>query len=251
MRRGLLFGLTGATLLSMAGSVVAHEPSENAKQRMLDGDWLDFVWIGAEHMLTGYDHLLFLLGVLFFLTRPLDVARFVTAFTLGHTVTLLFATLLRIRVDPYLIDAVIALTVIYKAVENLDGFRRLWRVTPPPLLPMVFAFGLIHGLGLSTRLQQMTLTTDPGLVGKILMFNVGVELGQIAALLVMGLALIVWRQTAGWTRFATVINGALILAGAGLLIVQVHGFLTQPGPEAPDASASATLSPSFFNPLEA
>ncbi len=195
---------------------------------MLDGGYLDFIWLGAEHMLTGYDHLLFLLGVLFFLVRPRDVVLFITAFTLGHTLTLLGGTFAGIRVNTYLIDAIIALTVIYKAFENLDGFRRGLGITPPPLLLMVFAFGLIHGLGLSMRLQEMTLVSDSELAIKILTFNVGVELGQIAALLVMGLVLKVWRGTAGWRNFSNVANGLLMAAGAALFVVQIHGFLTTP-----------------------
>ena len=205
----------------------AHEPDEAAKQRMLDGGFWDFVGIGAEHMLTGYDHLLFLLGVLFFLKRPMDIVKFVTAFTAGHTLTLLFGTLAGIRADPYVIDAIIALTVVYKAFENLDGFRRGFGIEPPPILRMVFAFGLIHGLGLSTRLQQMTLSQVDGLVGKILAFNIGVEIGQIAALLVMGMVLSLWRTTPGWQRFTAWSNAALIAVGVLLFAIQAHGYFNQ------------------------
>lgn len=225
----LLAGLVGlVAALAHALPALAHEPSETAKQRMLDGGYLDFIWIGAEHMLTGYDHLLFLIGVLFFLSRPLDIVKFITAFTLGHTLTLLFATLLGVKVNHYLIDAVIALTVAYKAFENLDGFKKGLKVTAPPLLLMVFIFGLIHGLGLSTRLQAMTLTAEPGLIGRILTFNIGVELGQIAFLLVAGVALRLWRDTPGWRRFSVAANLALIAAGIGLFALQVHDFLNAP-----------------------
>jgi hypothetical protein len=234
---------TTAAVLALAclasTPLFAHEPTEAAKQRMLDGGYLDFIWIGAEHMLTGYDHLLFLLGVLFFLRRPVDILKFVTAFTLGHTVTLLFGTLAGLRVNHYAIDAVIALTVIYKAVENLDGFRRGLGMKAPPMLPMVFAFGLIHGLGLSTRLQDMTLVHDDDLVGRILTFNVGVELGQVAALAVMGAVLSVWRSTPGWTRFSTWSNAALIVAGIVLFAIQGYGFLNQPSDAGPAALTRA------------
>jgi len=206
----------------------AHDPTDAAKQRMLDGGYLDFIWLGAEHMLTGYDHLLFLLGVLFFLARPLDIVKFITVFTVGHTLTLLFGTFAAIQVNTYVIDAIIALTVIYKAFENLDGFKRWLGISPPPLLLMVFVFGLIHGLGLSMRLQQMTLVADSELAGKILTFNLGVEFGQIAALLVMGGVLSLWRGLAGWKPFTTAINGALIVAGAVLFALQVDGYVTTP-----------------------
>jgi hypothetical protein len=202
----------------------AHGVTEAVQQRLLNGSLLDVAWIGAEHMLTGYDHLLFLFGILLFLTSLRQVVLFVTAFTLGHTITLLFATLHGIAADPFLVDAVIALTVIYKAFENMDGFRR-WLNTPSPnLLFMVFAFGLVHGFGLSTRLQQMTIADDPRLVEKILAFNVGVELGQIAALLAMGAVLKLWRGGAEFPRLAQAANVALIVAGAGLFALQLGHF---------------------------
>lgn len=237
---GLAIGLAAWLL---APSVWAHEPTELAKQRMLEGGFLDVAWLGAEHMLTGYDHLLFLLGVLFFLSRPLQIVSFITAFTLGHTLVLLIATPLGWRVNPYLIDAVIALTVVYKAFENLDGFRRVFRVKAPPLLPMVFLFGLIHGFGLSTRLQDMALARDPELLTKILAFNLGVELGQIAALSAMGAVLFLWRETRGWATFACVVNTALIAAGLVLFAVQIRGWLSEPAATAsrPEAVAAAPV----------
>jgi hypothetical protein len=203
----------------------AHTVSEQAQQRMLLGGLADAARIGAEHMLTGYDHLLFLLGVMLFLRSFLQIVAFITAFTLGHTITLLFATLAGISANPYLVDAVIALTVTYKAIENLDGFRRWFGIAMPNLLGMVFAFGLIHGFGLSTRLQEMTLARDPDLIGKILAFNVGVELGQIAALTLMTLIVRTWRTSPAFPVLARTTNLALIAASAVLLSLQVHGFV--------------------------
>lgn len=226
-RRAIRAGLTAAALL-LSPAAYAHDVSEQARQRMLDGGWLDVIWIGAEHMLTGYDHLLFLLGVLFFLSSFWQIVRFITAFTLGHTLTLLFATLAGITADAYLVDAVIALTVCYKAFENLGGFQRWLGSKAPDLMFMVFVFGLIHGFGLSTRLQQLTLMEDPGLVGKILAFNVGVELGQIAALAVMVAVVRLWRDTPGW---GAVMRGAnLVLFAAGVLLFgqQINGFFSSP-----------------------
>ncbi len=188
--RRMLFGVLAALCCGLCD---AHTVTEQAQQRMLIGSLTDAAWIGAEHMLTGYDHLLFLLGVMLFLTRFWQIVVFITAFTAGHTITLLFATLAGIKANPFLVDAVIALTVAYKAIENMDGFRRWLHVTPPNLLVMVFVFGLIHGFGLSTRLQEMTLAKDPELVPKILAFNVGVELGQIAALVLMTAVVRLWR----------------------------------------------------------
>jgi len=223
----------GASLatLCIAGSLVmsnahAHGISEESKNTMSEGGILDYIWLGAEHMVTGYDHLLFLFGVIFFLANFRDVVRFITAFTLGHCITLLGATMAGITANAYIIDAVIALSVIYKGFENLDGFKKTLKVEPPNLLTMVFIFGLIHGFGLSTRLQELTLGQD-GLVSRILAFNLGVELGQIAALTIMLGFFAAWKKSASFTRFSTAANTALILAGAGLFVMQIDGYMHQ------------------------
>ena len=208
-------------LLTLAAS--AHGISDADKQGILEGGNLEYLKLGATHMLTGYDHLLFLFGVMFFLTRLRDVVKFITAFTVGHCLTLVFATLLHIQANYYLVDAVIALTVCYKAFDNLDGFRKYIEVQPPNLLAAVFVFGLIHGFGLSTRLQTLPLGQE-GLVLRILSFNLGVELGQIAALAGMGLFLSGWRKTASFTKFSKVANAALMFGGLLLLLMQLHGY---------------------------
>lgn len=226
--RGCAYALVGlASGVIPIAKALAHEPSELAKQRMLEGGYVDVAWLGAEHMLTGYDHLLFLLGLLFFLSRPVQIISFITAFTLGHALVLLIATPLGISANPQLIDASIALTVVYKAFENLGGFKRWFGINAPPLLPMIFLFGLIHGFGLSTRLQEMALATDPRFFEKIIAFNIGVEFGQVGALVVMGLALLVWRHTPGWPTFARGANIALIFVGFGLFAMQIKAFSAQ------------------------
>ena len=204
--------------------VFAHDMTDIARDRMAEGGFLNVMWTGAEHMLSGYDHLLFLLGVMFFLTRLRDIFMFVTAFTLGHTVTLIFATFAGITANHYLIDAVIAVTVAYKGFENLNGFKRWLGVTAPNLLVMVFLFGLIHGFGLSARLQAVTLAEDPDLLGKILIFNLGVEVGQIIALMIMAVAIRSWQQVKSWPLISKACNTALIVAGAGLLLFQLNGY---------------------------
>jgi hypothetical protein len=209
----LLFALTAS----------AHGISESDQQGILEGGNFEYLKLGAKHMLTGYDHLLFLFGVMFFLTKFKDIVKFITAFTVGHCITLVFATLLHIRANYYLIDAVIALTVCYKAFDNLDGFRQYIGVQPPSLLGAVFAFGLIHGFGLSTRLQQLPLG-DHGLVLRILSFNVGVEVGQILALAGMWIILSNWRKTASFMKFSKVSNATLMIAGFLLLLMQLHGY---------------------------
>ncbi len=205
----------------------AHDMTDIARDRMAEGGFLNVMWTGAEHMLSGYDHLLFLLGVMFFLTRLRDIFLFVTAFTLGHTITLIFATFAGITANHYLIDAVIALTVAYKGFENLDGFKRWFGFNAPNLLAMVFIFGLIHGFGLSARLQAVTLADDPDLLGKILIFNLGVEVGQIIALMIMAVAIRSWQQVKAWPVISKGCNTALVIAGIALLIFQLDGYFTE------------------------
>jgi hypothetical protein len=164
--------------------IFSHGISETDKTQITEGSLLDYLYLGAKHMITGYDHILFLIGVVFFLTRFSDIVKFVTAFTIGHSITLIIATLFKITANYYLIDAVIAFSVIYKGFENLAGFKKWLSLYPPNLVLMVFIFGLIHGFGLSTRLQQIDLG-DNNLIYSILSFNVGVELGQIVALAIV------------------------------------------------------------------
>lgn len=212
-------------LFFMSGSqAFAHGMSEADKQRILEAGLMEYVWLGAKHMVTGYDHLLFLFGVIFFLTKFSDIVKFVTAFTLGHSITLIFATFLGIKANYYLIDAVIALTVIYKGFDNIGGFKKYLQMESPNLIAAVFGFGLIHGFGLSTRLQQLPLGDKEGLLGKIIAFNVGVELGQIAALVVLVAVLAVWRKKPSFQQFSTAANWGLMAIGTLLLLMQLHGY---------------------------
>lgn len=203
----------------------AHGISDEDRQRMLDGSYLQYVGLGASHMLTGYDHLLFLFGVVFFLTTFKDVAKFVTVFTIGHCITLIFATYFKITWNFYLVDAIIALSVIYKGFDNNGGFQKHLGMKSPNLLAAVFVFGLLHGFGLSTRLQQLPLGDDPvAMLWRILSFNVGVEVGQIAALSVMLALLALWHHRPSFKRFSHLANLGLIYAGFYLLFTQLHGY---------------------------
>lgn len=217
--------LMGVLLALAPLAAMAHGISEEDRQRMLDGGYLMYIGLGASHMLTGYDHLLFLLGVVFFLTTFRDVAKFVTAFTIGHSITLIFATFLQITWNYYLVDALIAVSVIYKAFDNNGGFQKHFQMKSPNLLAAVFGFGLLHGFGLSTRLQQLPLGEDDfAILMRIISFNVGVEIGQIAALVVMVALLALWRRRPSFARFSYVANLALITAGAYLLFMQLHSY---------------------------
>lgn len=202
-----------------------HGISAADKAAMLDGGYLQYVWLGTTHMLTGYDHLLFIFGVIFFLTSFKDIVKFISVFTFGHCITLVFATFFEITANYYLIDALIAVSVMYKGFENIDGFKKYFDWKAPNLLTMVFAFGLIHGFGLSTRLQQLPLGDDQlSILFRILSFNIGVEVGQIVALTAMLILLSGWRKAAAFTKFAYAANVGLIAGGIFLFFMQFHGY---------------------------
>lgn len=184
-----------------------------------------FLYLGAKHMFTGYDHLLFLVGVVFFLNRPRDVVLYVSLFTLGHSITLLAGVFAGWQVNAYLIDAVIGLSVVYKAFENMGGLDGLGRFKPDTRLA-VLVFGLFHGLGLATRLQDLTLTED-GLITNMLSFNVGVELGQVAALAAVLLLLLRWRDGVNFSRQAYAANTVLMTCGFVLAGYQFTGYLVE------------------------
>jgi hypothetical protein len=186
---------------------------------------IPFLYLGAKHMVTGYDHLLFLAGVIFFLHRLRDVALYVTLFSLGHSVTLLSGVLACVHVDPYLVDAVIGLSVVWKALDNLGGFPALVGRQPDNRM-VVAGFGLVHGFGLATKLQDLQLSPD-GLVPNILAFNLGVELGQLLALSVLLAVFAAWRATPTFRRGAVAANLVLMTAGFVLMGQQIAGYVLQ------------------------
>jgi len=208
------------------GLAYAHGVTDADKLGLVSGGNIDYMILGARHMLTGYDHLLFLFGVIFFLTKFKDIVKFITAFTIGHSITLIFATFYEITASYYLIDAVIALSVCYKGFENIGGFKKYLKMESPNLQAVVFLFGLIHGFGLSTRLQQLPLG-DAGLIWKILSFNVGVEVGQIVALSIMLVFLNQWRKKPSFIKFSAASNKGLILVGLVLFVFQMSGFFNE------------------------
>ncbi len=218
----MLFGLL---VLLCAGAVIAHGVADrdaayleqNAGQALAV-----FAYLGAKHMITGYDHLLYLVGIIFFLYRAKDIAVYVSLFALGHSLTLLAGVLLEIHLNSYVVDALIGLSVAYKAFENLDGFKSSFGWQPNPKAA-VFIFGLAHGFGLATKLQDLTLSSE-GLIGNILMFNVGVELGQLLALGILLVGINTWRAFGSFDRYARVFNLALMFAGFSLAAYQMAGF---------------------------
>jgi hypothetical protein len=185
-------------------------------------DILPFMYLGAKHMVTGYDHLLFILGVIFFLYRMRDVVIYVTLFSIGHSITLLSGVLLKVEVNAYLIDAVIGLSVAYKAFDNLGGFKSVFGFQPNNRIA-VAVFGLIHGFGLATKLQEFRLSPN-GLVPNMIGFNIGVELGQMIALAIMLAIMLQWRRSASFERSAVAANALILAAGFVLMEYQLAGY---------------------------
>lgn len=183
---------------------------------------LPFMYIGAKHMVTGYDHLLFLVGVLFFLHKTRDVLLYVSMFTIGHSLTLMTGVLANIQVNAYLIDAIIGLSVVYKGFDNLGGFKHFFGKQPDPK-KAVLIFGLFHGFGLATKIQEFQLPSE-GLAANLLAFNVGVEIGQFLALMFILLAINFWRQFDSFQRFAKTTNTALMCGGFILVGMQLTGY---------------------------
>jgi hypothetical protein len=184
--------------------------------------FLPFVYLGAKHMVTGYDHLLFLFGVIFFLYRMKDIGIYVTMFAIGHSVTLLFGVLSNIAVSSYLVDAIIGLSVVYKALDNMGAYQR-WFGFQPNTRAATLIFGLFHGFGLATKLQDFEMSPD-GLVPHLIAFNIGVELGQLLALGAILIAISYWRKTPSFWRHAYFANTVLMTLGFMLTGYQLVGY---------------------------
>lgn len=213
--------------LLAAPDALAHGVAEDDKA-FIQGNsgmqLLPFVYLGAKHMVTGYDHLLFLFGVIFFLYRMRDVAAYVTLFAIGHSATLLYGVLSGTHVNPYVVDAIIGLSVVYKALDNLGAYRRVFGVQPDTRLA-VLIFGFFHGFGLATKLQEFALAEE-GLVPNIIAFNVGVEIGQLLALAAILIAMGFWRRTDAFKRQAYAANITLMSLGFVLIGHQMTGYFT-------------------------
>jgi len=227
MRRVALL-LLGVMLALMSSALWAHGVNENDKA-FIEGasgvNIIPYMYLGAKHMVTGYDHLLFLAGVIFFLYRLKDVGAYVTLFAIGHSTTLLLGVIFDIRANPFIIDAIIGLSVVYKAIDNLDGFRTWFGFSPNPKAA-VLIFGFFHGFGLATKLQELTLAKD-GMIPNLISFNIGVEMGQFMALTIILLLMNLWRMSDSFRRSAIVANAALMTAGFVLIGYQLAGYFTQ------------------------
>jgi hypothetical protein len=206
------------------GTALAHGVSSRdaAFVQSIDGPALGpFLYLGAKHMVTGYDHLLFLVGVIFFLYKLRDVVLYVSLFTIGHSLTLLGGVLGGIQANAYIVDAVIGLSVVYKAFENMGGFDRLG--FRPDTRAAVMIFGLFHGFGLATKLQELALPQN-GLAANIVSFNIGVEIGQMLALTMILIAITWWRTRPSFMKHAFLTNAAIMTGGFILMGYQLTGY---------------------------
>ena len=216
----LLFMLLGAS-----GEAFAHAVAEGDKgyiQEIYGVNLISFMYLGAKHMVTGYDHILFLLGVIFFLYRMQHIAIYVSLFAIGHSTTMLLGVYFNIGINSYLIDAIIGLSVIYKALDNIGAYQR-WLGFQPNTKVATSVFGLFHGFGLSSKIIEYDISPD-GLVPNLLAFNIGVEIGQLLALSAILIVMGFWRRTTGFLRHAYTANVAMMCAGFMLVGYQLTGY---------------------------
>ena len=216
----LLFMLLGAS-----GEAFAHAVAEGDKgyiQEIYGVNLISFMYLGAKHMVTGYDHILFLLGVIFFLYRMQHIAIYVSLFAIGHSTTMLLGVYFNIGINSYLIDAIIGLSVVYKALDNIGAYQR-WFGFQPNTKVATLVFGLFHGFGLSSKIIEYDISPD-GLVSNLLAFNVGVEIGQLLALSAILIVMGFWRRTTGFLRHAYTANVAMMCAGFMLVGYQLTGY---------------------------
>jgi HupE/UreJ protein len=212
--------------VAMTSLVYAHGVADGDAtfiEQAIGAQLFPFIYLGAKHMVTGYDHLLFLIGVIFFLYKMKDVAVYVTLFAVGHSVTLLYGVLSGTHVNPYIVDAIIGFSVVYKALDNLGAFKR-WFGFQPNTKAAVLIFGFFHGFGLATKLQDFTLSEE-GLVANIVAFNIGVEIGQLLALAAILIGMNFWRGSDVFVRQAFNTNVVLMCARFLLMGYQLSGYL--------------------------
>jgi hypothetical protein len=225
---GAAFAAAAGLAMLIAEPALAHNVAESDKayiQTHPGVNIVPYIYLGAKHMITGYDHLLFLFGVIFFLYRLKDVGKYVTLFAVGHSSTLLAGVLFNLHANPFIIDAIIGFSVIYKAIDNLGGFKTVLGFEPNQKAA-VLIFGFFHGFGLATKIQELALSRD-GLFANLVSFNVGVEFGQFAALSIILIFMTLWRRSASFNRSVVFANALLMTAGVVLVGYQLAGFATE------------------------
>ncbi len=218
--------LAGLALCALADVALAHNVTQGDKgyiQEINGVNFIPFMYLGAKHMVTGYDHLLFLAGVIFFLYRLQHIAGYVTLFAIGHSTTMILGVYYNISVSAYLVDAIIGLSVVYKALDNMGAYQR-WLGFQPNTKAATLIFGLFHGFGLATKVQEFQIAPD-GLLTNLIAFNIGVEIGQMLALSVILIAMSTWRRTPSFWRHAYTTNVAMMSAGFVLAGMHIAGYV--------------------------
>ncbi|SFZ84445.1 HupE / UreJ protein [Devosia enhydra] len=221
----LILLLLAALMLTVSQALAHNVTAGDAGyiQEIWGVNIIPFIYLGAKHMVTGYDHILFLLGVVFFLYRMKDVAIYVSLFAIGHSVTMLLGVWYGLGINAYIIDAIIGLSVVYKALDNLGAYQK-WFGFQPNTKAATLIFGLFHGTGLATKIMEYEIAED-GLLANLLSFNVGVEIGQILALAVILIVMGYWRRSPNFMRQATVANIIMIVLGVILTGQQIAGYM--------------------------
>jgi hypothetical protein len=220
--------LTLIGLFGITPDAFAHAVTEGDKgyiQETTGVHAIPFLYLGAKHMMTGYDHLLFLLGVIFFLYRMKDITIYVTLFAVGHIITLLSGVLMEISISAYIIDAIIGFSVVYKALDNMGAYQR-WFGVQPNTKVATFTFGLLHGFGLATKILEYEMSPD-GLLANLIFFNIGVEIGQILALVGILIAISFWRKSGSFLNHAYKANAFMMMLGFLLMFYQITGYVLQ------------------------
>ena len=228
-RRVCIFALF--TVLAILGGfvpdVIAHGVTTGDKGYIQEVSGvlpIPFIYLGAKHMMTGYDHLLFLFGVIFFLYRLKDIGIYVTLFAVGHVITLLSGVLMQISISAYIIDTIIGFSVVYKALDNMGAFQR-WFAFQPNTKVATLIFGLFHGFGLATKVLDYKLSPE-GLLSNLIFFNIGVEIGQLLALSMILIAITYWRKTSSFIKHAYTANAFIMMLGFMLMGYQLTGYFT-------------------------
>lgn len=227
LRSCFVSAMTAALLAASTGQAAAHNVTPGDAgyiQEIWGVHVIPFMYLGAKHMATGYDHILFLLGVVFFLYRMKHVALYVSIFAVGHTVTMMPGVYFGWGINPFIIDAIIGFSVVYKALDNMGAYQR-WFGFQPDTKVATGTFGLLHGLGLAAKIQEYQISPD-GLLANLISFNVGVEIGQILALSVILIAMGYWRRTASFLRHAYNANVVMMSLGFMLMGMHIAGFIT-------------------------
>ncbi len=223
--RHLFWIAASLLMLATSSDALAHAVAQGDKgyiQEITGTHLISFIYLGAKHMVTGYDHLLFLLGVIFFLYRMQHIAIYVSLFALGHSTTMLLGVYFNVGINSYLIDAIIGLSIVYKALDNIGAYQR-WFGFQPNTKAATLVFGFFHGFGLSTKIIEYNISPD-GLIPNLLAFNVGVEIGQLIALAMILIVMSFWRKTDGFFRHAYTANVAMMSAGFLLFGYQLTGY---------------------------